>query len=407
MATFQKKYKISSSEMIFLLACLAAIGPVTIDTYLPGMPAIAEQFSVTSALVEQSVSAYFAGLACGQLFFGPLSDRFGRRPVLLGGLLVYLIATLVCVFAASVGELVLARLAQGVGASATVVAGRAVIRDVWSGRRAARALSLIMLISAFAPLLAPILGGQIFNYFGWRPIFGVMLAFGLYLTAMVVFRLPETNGPGQRGDVRIMTFILSYGQVLKNVRAWSYILAGGLSMATMFAFITGSPFVYIEYFGVDPRYFGLLFGLNVGGMIAGNWINSRLVVRRGYVRMLGAGVCVSLTGVLIFAFCAWTLWGGLWAVALALLLACAPVGMIAANAIAGLLNIFPEQAGSASAVFGTLQYGFGAAGGVLVGVFHTGTPLALAWSMGLLSIGAFLAWLPLAAKTRLAASKSK
>lgn len=380
-------------ELIVLIGALAAIGPLSIDTYLPSMPAIAAQFAAASSLVQQSVSAYFVGLAAGQIICGPFSDRFGRRPVLFAGLGLYLAATLACVLAPTIGVLIAGRALQGLGASATPAAGRAVIRDIWSGDRAARAMSFVMMVMAFAPLIAPTLGGQIYAWFGWRAIFWLMAGFGVLLIVLVQFRLPETNGPERRAGVNIGDYFRAYGRVLADAPAWGYLLAGGLSYAAMFAYITGAPFVYIEVFNVDPAYFGLFFAVNVIGLTLGNWLNSRFVDRLGYLPMLGIGTAVSAAGVLALLICALTAAGGLIAVAVTLFVAIAPVGMNGANAIAGMLNLYPKNAGAASALFGVSQFGFGAVAGILVGVFYTGTPVAMALAMMTMAAGALVAWL--------------
>lgn len=382
-------------ELIILLGLLAAIGPLSIDTYLPGMPAIAADFGVTSSLVQQSVSAYFLGLAAGQIICGPFSDRFGRRPVLFIGIGLYIAATLACVMAPTIGVLIAGRGLQGIGASATPAAGRAVIRDIWSGDQAARAMSFVMMVMAFAPLVAPILGGQIFTWFGWRAIFWLMVGFGALLIILVHFRLPETNGPERRSGVNLAAYFRAYGRLLTNQPAWGYLLAGGLSYATMFAYITGSPAVYIEIFGVKPVYFGFFFALNVVGLTLGNWLNSRFVGQLGYLRMLGIGTGLSAVGVLALLACSLTATGGLIAVVVTLFIAIAPVGMNGANAIAGMLNLYPKNAGAASAMFGVFQFGLGAAAGVLVGALYSGTPVAMALSMFAMAGGAFIAcrWL--------------
>src|SRR5699024_3196706 len=213
-------------------------------------------------------------------------DRFGRRPVLFIGLGLYLIATLISVLAPTIGILIIGRLVQGLGASATPAAGRAVIRDIWSGDRAARAMSFVMMVMAFAPLIAPILGGQIFTYFGWRAIFWLMVGFGAFLVMLVQFRLPETNGPERRAGVSIGDYFRAYRYLLASGRTWGYLLAGGLSFATMFAYITGSSFVYIGYFDIKPEYFGFFFALNVIGLTLCNWLNSRFVAHFGYLYLL-------------------------------------------------------------------------------------------------------------------------
>lgn len=393
-------------ELIVLLGLIAAIGPLSIDTYLPSMPAIAAEFGVAASLVQQSVSAYFFGLAAGQIVAGPFSDRFGRRPVLFGGLALYLAATLACVLAPGIGVLIIGRAVQGLGASATPAAGRAIIRDVWSGNRAARAMSFVMMVMAFAPLIAPLIGGQIFAHLGWRAIFWLMLGFGALLVGLVLFRLPETNRPGATAGVRITDYFRAYGRILASAHAWGYLLAGGLSFATMFAYITGSPFVYIEYFGVNPQYFGFLFAVNVIGLTLGNWLNSRFVTRLGYRRLMGAGIVVSALGVAALLACAITTTGGIIAVIVTLFIAVGPVSMVGANAIAGLLNLYPRNAGAASALFGVAQFGFGALAGVLAGVLYTGTATAMALAMTIMAGGAFLAWLGLRLSYRLAAHRA-
>lgn len=385
-------------ELIILLGLLAAIGPLSIDTYLPSMPAIANEFGVPSSLVQQSVSAYFVGLAAGQIISGPFSDRFGRRPVLFIGLGLYLIATLVSVLAPTIGMLIIGRVVQGLGASATPAAGRAVIRDIWSGDQAARAMSFVMMVMAFAPLIAPILGGQIFIYFGWRAIFWLMVGFGAFLVMLVQFRLPETNGPERRAGVSIGDYFRAYRFLLSSGRTWGYLLAGGLSFATMFAYITGSSFVYIDYFGVDPEYFGFFFALNVISLTLCNWLNSRFVAQFGYLYLLGIGIAVSVAGALALLAFSLTATGGITAVVITLFIAVGPVGMTSANAIAGLLNLYPKNAGAASALFGVSQFGFGALAGTLTGVFYSGTPVAMALAMTVMAGSGFIAWLWLNAR---------
>lgn len=381
-------------ELIILLGLLAAIGPLSIDTYLPSIPAIANMLGTSIPVVQQSVSAYFLGLAAGQIVCGPFSDRFGRRPILFIGLVLYLIATLACVYAPTIDVLILGRAIQGLGASATPAAGRAVIRDIWSGDMAARAMSFVMMTMAFAPVIAPLLGGQIFTYFGWQAIFWLMAGFGLLLMALVVFRLPETNGPERRAGVKLGAYFRAYRYVLADRRAWAYLLTGGLSFATLFAYITSSSAVYIDFFGVDPEYFGFFFAINVVGLTLGNWFNSRYVAHFGYEKLLGAGTAISLLGVIALLLCALQTIGGLTAVIIALFIAVGPVSMTGANAIAGLLNLFPKNAGAASAMFGVFQFGLGAVAGSFTGLFAgTSAPTAMAAAMTIMAGGAFLGWI--------------
>lgn len=384
-----------STELIVLLGLLAALGPLSIDTYLPSTPAIAREFDVAAALVQHSVSVYFLGLAAGLVVCGPLSDRVGRRPVLFAGLALYLAATLACVLARDVHALVAARVVQGLGASAAFASTPAIVRDLWSGNRAARVMSIVMMVMAFAPLLAPLIGAQIFVRAGWRAVFGLMFGFGVLLVALVWLRLPETNGRDRRGGVRIAALFGAYGRVLASARAWAYLLAGGLAYATLFAYITGVPFVYIGQFGVEPQHFGFLFGLNVVGLVAGNALNSRFVTRFGHRRMLAAGAMVSFAGVLALLASALAAAGGIAAIVATLFVAIGPVSMMGANAVAGLLDLYPRNAGAASALFGVCQNGFGALAGGLAGALYRGTPVAMATAMAIVSGGALLASLAL------------
>lgn len=380
-------------RIIVVLGLLGAIVPLSVTAYLPSLPSIAAHFRSPLMLVELSLSAYFLGLAIGQVVCGPLSDWRGRRPVLLAGLGVYLAGSLSCVLAPSIHVLIGARILQGLGASATFAAGCAMVRDLWSGDHAARAMSLVMMVTAFTPLIAPVVGAQISVQLGWRAVFWLMFGFGAVLVALVGWRLPESNVPEQRGGASIRTPFKAYGRVLASRRAWSYLLCGGLSYAAMFAYVTAAPFVYVSYFDVDPRYFGLFLALNASALILGNWLNSRYVVRFGARRLLGIGVATTLVGVVALLVGSYLRVGGLVAVVVSLLIAVGPVGMVGANAVAGLMNLFPRSAGGASALFGVAQYGFGALAGVLVGAFHDGTPLAMALAMAIMASASFLAWI--------------
>lgn len=382
-------------ELIFLLALMAAAGPLAIDTYLPSLPTIALEFGVSAAVVQQSVSAYFFGLAGGQLIAGPLSDHFGRRIILFGGFTLFLLASAVCALAPDADVLVAARVVQGLGASASSAAGRAVIRDLWSGNRAARAMSFVMMVMSLAPLLAPIVGGQIFIHLGWRSIFWLLVGFAVLILLLIATRLPETNGPERRAGKRLGSDFRAYGRVLASGHAWSHLLCGGCSSAVMFAYITGTPVVYIQVFGVQPEYFGFLFALNVIGMVLGNFVNSRLVIRHGHLALIGAGTLVTAGATALLWLSAVTTTGGLIAVVVTLLFAIAPVGMVGANTVAGLLDHYPENAGAASALFGVFQFGVGGLASVAVGLL----PLASTTAMAVVMLGcamiSLLAWLSL------------
>lgn len=382
----------SNREIIVILGLLTAIGPLSIDSYLPSIPAIANEFGAGVALVQQSVSAYFFGLAIGQIICGPLSDRYGRKIVLLIGLAFYLVSTLICIRASTVDSLIIARTVQGLGASATAAAGRAIIRDIWSGNRAARALSFVMIVMAFGPLAAPFIGSQMFEYLGWRPIFWLMFGYGALLVALVVFRLPETNGPEKRIGVRVAATFRAYGHILSGARAWGYLICGGMSYATMFAYIIAASSVYIGFFSISPTIFPFFFALNALGLTVGNGLNSRYVARYGYRVLLGVGMFVTLVATLALVGFALTTLGGFIAVVVALFVAVLPISMVGANAMTGLLNLYPRNAGAAAALFGVAQFGIGGVAGVLTKLFATSPPRAMALAMAVMAIGSAVGW---------------
>lgn len=387
------KTNTQSIGIILLLAFLAAIGPLAIDTYLPSLPAIAADFGSNSGAAQQSVTAFFIGIAAGQLVAGPLSDRFGRRPVLLIGFGLFFITCIACALAPNIETLIFARLLQGLSAAVSPSAGRAMVRDIWEGNEAARAMSYITMAMVVAPLLAPMIGGVIMTYWGWRFIFWFLLAFSALALALVLIRLPETNGPEKRGNVRLPDYFRAYGKVLSQQQSWAYLLCGGFSLATMFAYITGSPFVYIEFFGVKEAYFGFFFALNVVGLFLGNFINARLVDRFGYINMLMAGVTTALIGAIMLLFTSYFAIGGIVAVVVGLFIAVAPASMVGSNSTVGLMNNFPRNAGAAMGVFGVAQFGLGALASFLVGALYTGTPMAMALGMAITALFSFLAML--------------
>lgn len=372
------KEQSQSLGIILLIAFLAAVGPFAIDTYLPSIPAIAKDFDVTSAVVGYSVGSFFLGLALGQLVAGPLSDRYGRKPILFIGFFLFLLATIACALAPTIEFLIIARALQGAAASASPAAGRAIVRDLWAGNEAARAMAYVSMVMNIAPLLAPSIGGVILMYSDWRTIFWALVIFALMSLFFITVLLPETNGPDKRADIPLADYFRAYGTVLRNPSTWGYLLSGGFSTATMFAYIAGSPVVYIEVFGVDPKYFGLLFGLNVVGLFICNWLNSIYVMRYGYHALLFMGAIMTTVGASVLLTTSYLQINSILTVAIALFLTIAPISFVSSNCNVGVLNLFPQNAGAVNAVFGLAQFGLGAAATVLIGLLFTGTELAMA-----------------------------
>ncbi|MEE3623325.1 Bcr/CflA family multidrug efflux MFS transporter [Nitrospirillum sp. BR 11752] len=370
---------------VAMLAMLMSFGSMSVDMYLPAMPQIAHDLGITQAGVESSLTAFFLAFGLCQLFWGPLGDRFGRRGPILVGILLYLVGSAGCAAAQNITTLSLCRAVQAAGACAAPVLARAMVRDVFDRDRAASVFSMMMLVMGIAPMAAPLLGGQVLAYLDWRAIFWVQAGFGL--VAMVgLISQPETLNPATRAQSHWLTQLRNYGQLLVSGRFLGYALTSSMIYGGMFAYIAGTPFVYINYFKVPAGLYGLLFGLNIVGMIIVNMINSRLVLRLGTDRLLALGsACIAVFGIGL-AIAGWTGAGGLWGIVAGLFLFMAFTGLIGANATAGALASYPHMAGTASALMGSSQFVTGAVVGTLVGWSADGTPWPMAAIIGALGI---------------------
>lgn len=276
-------------RLLLLLSALVAFGPLSIDMYLPSLPAIAADLGASDAQVQRSISGFLVGFCVGMLFYGPLSDRFGRRPVLLAGIALYLFSSLACALADSPGQLVLLRVLQALGGGAASVLARAMVRDLYPLGEAARMLALMHMVTMLAPLAAPLLGGYLMLWAGWRALF-VVLALFAGLCLLAVWRVAESHPPERRGGSLAQAF-LAYGRLLGDRRALGYVLCMGLAFAGMFAYISAAPFVFIEHFGVRAERFGWFFGLNILGVMLATWCSARLVRRHGPRPLLRPAAC--------------------------------------------------------------------------------------------------------------------
>jgi DHA1 family bicyclomycin/chloramphenicol resistance-like MFS transporter len=359
--------------------------------YLPGLPAIAQDFGVETAAVQQTLSAFFIGLAAGQLIYGPLADRLGRRRPLLFGCALYAVACLGCFAAPSLGGLILLRLAMALGACAGMVVTRSVVRDLFDQRESARMYSMLVLVMGLAPILAPLVGGQILLVWGWRAIFLVLSGFGVLCFLLVLFGLKESLPPERRTRHNLPTVLRRYGGLLADGHFMGYTVAGGLASAAMFAYISGSPFVFIELNGVPPERFGLLFGINAIGLIVASQLNRFLLERFNSSQILLAALAVTAGTSLLLVLEAATGIGGFPGLLVALFFCIASTGLVGPNATAGAMAPYAHQAGSASALLGAVQFGLGAAASALVGMLFNGTALPMAAVIALCGVGAFLA----------------
>lgn len=367
-----------SRRALVTLSLLMGFASISTDLYLPAMPVMAEELGAGTGMIELTVSGYLIGFSLAQLIWGPMSDRFGRRIPIGIGLVLFIIGSGGCAMAESSISLIGWRLIQAIGACASVALSRAMVRDLFEGDRAARTMSTLITVMAVAPLLGPIVGGQIEAVAGWRAIFWTLVVIGV-VTFAALLAIPETLPPERRNGEALGLAFGRYVDLLRNRRLLGYIGVGGFFYGGMFAYIAGTPFAYIDYYGVPSQFYGLLFGAGIIGIMMTNTANARLVRRFGINRMLLGGAAAASCWGLLTAVTARTDWLRLWGIAVPLFLFVSMTGFIVANAIAGALQDFPHRAGSVSALVGATQYGSGVIGSALVGLLSDGTP----WSLGL------------------------
>ncbi len=377
-------------RLIILLAALVAFGPLSVDMYLPSLPTIADDLGAAHAQVQMTIGVFLGGLCLGMLLYGPLSDRFGRRRLLLGGMVLYLLASLGCALAAQVEHLLFWRFLQALGGAAASVLGRALVRDLFPLDEAARVLSLMHLVSMLATLAAPLIGGYLMLLAGWRSLFVLLALFCAVCLVAVAWKIPETLPPDRRG-ASVGQVFRAYGRLAVQPLAIGYILCMGLGFGGMFAFITASPFVYIDYFGLSPLGYGWLFGLNILGIIIATWLNARWVGRLGPQRLLRIGTTVAALAGVALLMVGVSGWGGLPAVAAGVVLYVSITGLLGANCLASLLAAFPHQAGASAGLAVACQFGLGMACSALVGALYDGTPLPMCLIMGTCGLGTWLA----------------
>lgn len=356
--------------VIFVLALLTAFGPLSIDMYLPAMPEIARQFSVELSSVQLSLASFLIGLSFGQIFYGPLTDRFGRKKPLYFGLILYGISSIFCAVSGSVDSLILFRFMQALGSCAGLVIGRAIVRDLYRPHEAARVFSLLMLIMGLAPILAPIIGGFLSESLGWRSIFWVLAVISLVTLIAVHFFLKETHVPDSGGGKT--NVFKNYAQIISDKGFLGHTLSMSLIYGGMFAYITGSPFVFITHYGLTPGQYSWVFGLNAFGLIAFSQVNGRLLRKSNPETILKKVYpLAALAGLLLFFIGFYN--APLWGMCIGLFLFILNMGMIAPNAAASALAQQMKLAGSASALMGTIQFIVAAIMSSLVGHFHNGT----------------------------------
>lgn len=362
-----------------VLALLTAVAPLSIDMYLPAFPAMAEEFGTSASAVQFTLTSFMVGLASGQLILGPLSDRFGRRPLMLAGTFVCILAAVACAVAPNIAALTAFRFVQGFSGAAGVVLSRAVVADRAHGAVAARAFSLMMIINGAAPVLAPLIGGSLMGVIGWRGVFWILAGLAVAMFIGVVAVLTETHPKDRRHTGGVTAMLRDARSVLTNRVYIGYTLAFAFGFTVMFAYISASPFVLQNVLGLTPLHYSFAFAANAAGIVIMNAVNARIVGRFGQRRLLHLGVgLLVLFSVLLLVDA--LLGPVLWASLLLLWGAVASLGLVAANATALALDQVRHAAGTGSAVLGALQFGLAAVVSPIVGLGgdHTALPMAVA-----------------------------
>ncbi len=362
---------------ILILGALSAFGPLAIDFYLPGFPAMAQAFATDEKHIQLTLAVYFLGLSIGQLVYGPIADRFGRRLPLLVGVGLFTLGSFACAFAPTLEWLIGARFVQALGGCAGMVLSRAIVSDKCDAVGSAKVFSQLMLVMGLAPILAPMLGGLLVNVYGWQSIFIVLTGFSALAALAVALGLPESlpaNVPRQP----LSGALHQYGRLLKDREFLGHALTGGIAMAGMFAYIAGSPFIFIKLYGVPAEHFGWLFGSNAAGFILVAQVNARLLTKRDPGFLLARTVWVYLAAGLALLGISALHTEQLWPLLIPLFVCIASLGCIIPNASACAMNGQGARAGSASAMLGFLQFSVAAGAASLVGVLHDGSAMPMA-----------------------------
>ncbi|MER7990195.1 Bcr/CflA family multidrug efflux MFS transporter [Streptomyces noursei] len=386
----------TSLLVTLVLGGLTAVPPLSMDMYLPALPQVTAALHSPAATVQLTLTTCLAGMALGQMIVGPMSDKWGRRRPLLVGMVVYVLATALCAFATNAEVLIAFRLLQGLAGAAGIVIARAVVRDLYDGVAMARFFATLMLISGVAPVVAPLIGGQILRVTDWRGVFVVLTVVGMLLTLLVWWRLDETLAPERRQPGGLGAALRTMRDLVADRVFSGYLLVGAFAFAALFAYISASPFVIQEIYGASPQTFSLLFGLNSVGLVAVGQLNGKVLVGRvGLDRVLGVGlVLVALAGAALLLLAS-GIFGkvGLVPVAAGLFVLMSAMGLVMPSTNTLALLRTPHAAGSASALLGTSTFLLGAVASPLVGIAgeRTAVPMAVVQlSCAVLALVSFL-----------------
>ena len=382
----------SSFKIVFILGLLAMLMPLSIDMYLPALPVISAQFGVPAGSAQMTLSTYILGFALGQLFYGPMADSLGRKPVILGGTLVFAAAAVACALAQTIDHLIIMRFFHGLAAAAASVVINALMRDIYPKEEFSRMMSFVMLVTTIAPLVAPMAGGAVLVWFSWHVIFWILALAALLASAMIFFFIDETLPAERRQKFHIRTTMGNFASLFRHKRVLSYMLASGFSFAGMFSFLSAGPFVYIELNHVSPQHFGYYFALNIVFLFIMTIINSRFVRRVGALNMFRAGLWIQFVMAIWLVLSAFT-GVGFWALVVGVAAFVGCLSMVSSNAMAVILDEFPHMAGTASSLAGTFRFGIGAIVGALLSMATFNTAWPMLWAMAFCATSSILFYL--------------
>jgi DHA1 family bicyclomycin/chloramphenicol resistance-like MFS transporter len=376
------------AKLLLVIGSLCLFGPLCIDMYLPALPKIAGDLHTGTSAVQLSLTSCLVGIAVGQVVVGPLSDRYGRKRPLAVGLVLFIIASLACAVAPGVAVLSLCRLLQGIGGAAGIVTANAIVRDLFSGNRAARFFSRLMLVIGLGPVLAPQIGAELLRVSSWRGVFVALMILGVVLLVTAMSELPETLPRELRNGGDFAHILSSMRQVVSDRRFLANALCCGLGFGAVFSYVSGSSFILENIYGLSPQRFSLVFAANACGLVATSQVNARLIGRFSPSQMLSVGVIMLGAGAFWLVMTVLFDPKQLVAILAPLFLIVMSVGLLAPNATALALNDFPDSAGSASAVLGVLQFSIGALAAPLVGLAGNRDARPMAVLIAVLAAGA-------------------
>jgi len=386
--TFMQKRQ--RTIIILILGLLSAIGPFSIDMYLPGFPAIANDLNTSVDMVAYTLASFFVGICFGQLISGPLLDRYGRKKPLIGGMSIYILASIGCAFSTSVEMLIVLRLVQALGGCVTMVAPRAIIRDVFPVHESAKIFSMMILILGISPIIAPTAGSFLIAKFGWYSVFLTLGAISFVVMLAVIFLLPESKQPDSSFLLKRKPILASFKTVLKNRQFYMYTMSGAIAAAGLFAYLAGSPFVLLKFYGVTEKEYGLIFAIIASGLITASQVNNFLLKKYTSVQIVRTTLIIqSLAGLALITGAAFNVLG-LCSIIFLIFIFLSCQGFNFPNSSALSMEPFEKEAGSASALMGAIQMGFGALAAACVGLLNAHTAVPMTGVMATCSLGALI-----------------